>query len=340
MFLRIWYKLFLGFIVVASLAAIIANLSLAYLIILFFTALILSSLIAYFIAKSFKSSIELKSKVGELLSEVEVSKQDYKEQVILLENTKELMAELMDELERTNQELQELDKMRNDFIAYIIHELRAPILPICEGISLIKEELFGPINDKQKDMLEISYKSGRRLSNMVNKLLDIAKMEAGQIILCKEKTNINGIVKEVCETFFARAQSKNIDLKMELLPEDVLIFVDKDKVTEIFNNLISNAFKFTEKGSITIKVEFQEEWILCSVADTGRGVAESDLLKLFEKFQQVGVQTKDKGTGLGLSLVKGNVELHGGQISVESKESEGTKFLFTLPKYSEDFKGE
>ena len=259
MFLRIWYKLFLGFIVVASLAAIIANLSLAYLIILFFTALILSSLIAYFIAKSFKSSIELKSKVGELLSEVEVSKQDYKEQVILLENTKELMAELMDELERTNQELQELDKMRNDFIAYIIHELRAPILPICEGISLIKEELFGPINDKQKDMLEISYKSGRRLSNMVNKLLDIAKMEAGQIILCKEKTNINGIVKEVCETFFARAQSKNIDLKMELLPEDVLIFVDKDKVTEIFNNLISNAFKFTEKGSITIKVEFQEE---------------------------------------------------------------------------------
>ena len=189
---------------------------------------------------------------------------------------------------------------------------------------------------------EIESKEVKRLLKLgvlVNGLLDIAKMDAGKIQLNKEKVDINVMGKEGFDTFSSWALAKNIDFKTEFLPEPVFGYVDRDKITEVFSNLISNAFKFTEKGSIVIEVKSLGDWIVCSVSDTGRGVAEADIPKLFDRFLQVGKKAKEKGTGLGLFIAKGNIESHGGQISVASKEGEGTQFLFTMPKYRENLEG-
>ncbi|MCP4650886.1 MAG: HAMP domain-containing histidine kinase [PVC group bacterium] len=331
--MKIQHKLFLSFVIIAVLTVFLVKISTYYLIILFVLAGGLSILMARSV-----SNDDLAEKVKKSETELAAALQDCKEQTVLLDNTKELMASVMDELERTNQELQELDQMRNDFIAYIVHELRNPIIPICEGIAQVVEGGYGEINDKQREMLEISYRGGKKMSVLVNNLLNIAKMEAGKIQLNKTKEDINSIVRDVCDAFLARARAKNIDLKSELLTEPAFGHVDKDKITEVFNNLISNAFKFTDEGSIVVEVKLQGDLIQCSVTDTGRGIAEDDIPKLFDKFQQVGKKAKETGTGLGLSIVKGNIEVHGGRISVTSKEGKGTQFLFVLSKYSEELR--
>lgn len=237
---------------------------------------------------------------------------------------------------RLQQELVKLNQMKDEFVSAVSHEIRTPMGIIQETVSQIAEGFFGKVTEKQKEVLMLSLKSVHRLGAIIDELLDISKIEAGRLALNKKLVDLGSLAKEVVSRFSLQAQEKGLELKVNFLPEKVTLYADEEKIVQILVNLLGNALKFTEKGVIEISLEDQKDGVKCSVADTGTGIAEENLPKLFQKFQQFGRVAGPgiKGTGLGLAITKALVEGHGGKIWVESKLGEGTKFSFLLPRYT------
>jgi anti-sigma regulatory factor (Ser/Thr protein kinase) len=175
-----------------------------------------------------------------------------------------------------------------------------------------------------------------RLSRIIDGLLDISRIESGKIILKKETLDIIDLARNAVSSLAVKIKNKGLELIEEYPKEKTEIYVDKDRIIEVFINLLSNAIKFTDKGHIEISVKNKAKMVECCISDTGRGIAKKDLPKVFSRFQQFGrvFGPGEKGTGLGLSIVKSIIELHKGQIRVESKLNKGTKFIFTLFKYT------
>jgi signal transduction histidine kinase len=190
------------------------------------------------------------------------------------------------------------------------------------------------LSDQQQNFVNIVARNLGHLSRLVEDLLDIAKIESGKMRFKSVPTRLDRVIGDVCETLDTWAKSKDIKIAREVdkgLPE---IPMDPDKVTQVLNNLVGNAIKFTPNGGqITIKGGWNGETksAVVSVVDTGVGIAPENLKKLFGRFEQFGDQRGINGTGLGLSITKEIVERHGGQITVESKEGKGSTFTFTLP---------
>ena len=245
------------------------------------------------------------------------------------------MVDLQNSLSDHVKKLQELDQLKSDFISIVSHELRTPIAVMKGGVSLILDGVVGKITDNQRDLLTDTMDNIDRLTRLVTDLLDVSKIEAGKINLRRRSTDLCAMAENIVNVFDREAREKGIQLRTEL-PDGVLkLFVDDDKINQIFNNLISNAIRFTPSdGEIVIRVEDKEDHVECSVSDTGVGIAEKNIPKLFNKFVQIGrVEGSGyKGTGLGLVIVKGLVEKHGGKIRVESELGKGSTFRFTLKK--------
>jgi PAS domain S-box-containing protein len=235
-------------------------------------------------------------------------------------------------------ERRHLEALKDEFLGTVSHELRTPLTTVKETISQTLDGILGPTTDQQREFLSLCLEDIERLVRIINGLLDISKIEAGKIKMTKEPVDMTGLVHKLTYLFRSRAKETNLELKTELPNEPLEAYVDKDRAIQIFTNLLGNAFKFTEKGSITISILERSRWVECSVTDTGKGIAPEDLLKLFNRFEQVGRAQfhKDGGTGLGLSIAKGLVENHGGKIWAESILGQGTKFYFLLPKYERD----
>lgn len=230
----------------------------------------------------------------------------------------------------------ELDQMKSDFVASVSHELRNPMGAIQQSISVILTGTAGPLTDHQKKFLTNAERNLKRLRTLIDDLLDLAKLEARKMELKCESCSMERIVSEVLETMETWAKNKNIALVKRLSPSLPEIPMDADRVTQILVNLISNAIKFTPQGgTITVEAALTSDGSIMevSVADTGIGIAQEDISKMFNKFQQVGKKkpVDATGTGLGLAIVKELVQLHGGDIRVESALEKGTKFTFTLP---------
>ena len=253
-----------------------------------------------------------------------------------LERTNHGIKILYKTLEEKTGRLEELDKMRNDFISYIVHDLRTPLTPMKEALSHIVEGFTGKVNESQEKLLSMCLQQTGLMNRLISNLLDIAKMEAGYFQLARDKVDINHLVHEASDVYSSRSLTKGVELKVELLPHETFVYADRDRVFEVLSNLLSNAFKFTDKGSITVSLKQSADRIACSVSDTGRGISEEYVPRLFDKFQQVGKKSKEKGTGLGLPIAKGIVELHGGSIGVKSVPDKGTTFTFTLPVYRKE----
>ena len=234
-----------------------------------------------------------------------------------------------------NVQLKKLDQLKDDFISLVSHELRTPLTVVRESISQMEEGLLGEVNEKQKKYLNKSLTSIDGLITMINDLLDISKMEKGKFEIFKEKMDIVELMEEVVFNFTPQTQKKGLEIKFSVPHKKIYVLADKQKIIQVMMNLMGNAFKFTQKGSIEISVIEEEAGIKCSVSDTGIGIASKDLPRLFSKFDQIGRQFGPgmKGTGLGLVIAKEIVERHGGKIQVESVVQKGTKFIFTLPKY-------
>jgi len=229
-----------------------------------------------------------------------------------------------------------LETLRKDFVGVVSHELRTPLIPIREGVSQVVDGLLGETTEEQKEFLNIVLSEIDRLKRIIDELLAIFKLEVGDIKLRKELVNLNALLISISSTFTPRVSKKNLELKLEFSKDDIELYADRDKLTQVFTNLLGNALKFTEEGYLKVSIVDNEKSLLCTIEDTGPGIAPEDINKLFQKFQQVGKrpQNEDKGTGLGLVISKDIVELHKGTIRVESELGKGTKFIFTLPKHT------
>jgi len=227
------------------------------------------------------------------------------------------------------------DNMKSEFISSVSHELRTPLAISREALSLALRGKVGEITEKQMEILSMANKNLDRLAYLINDILDLAKIEAGKMDLIKESLSMGDIVKECCEGWNLKATSKELNIKCEIPESPLTASVDKTRILQVLSNLINNAIKFTPAGGeITVYVEEKETEIKVSVKDTGPGIAEADLIKLFEKFQQLKRPSGPgaKGTGLGLSIVKSLIELHGGCVGVDTKVGEGCNFFFTVSK--------
>jgi GAF domain-containing protein len=247
-------------------------------------------------------------------------------------------ARLYEEQSEIAEQLRELDKLKSQFLANMSHELRTPLNSIIGFSRVIMKGIDGPVTDLQQQDLSAIYNAGQHLLNMINDILDISKIEAGKMELAFEETYIPDIINSVLSTARGLIKDKPIQLVTAIAEDIPRLIADPTRVRQILLNLISNASKFTEEGSITVSAQVRPNKkgtseIIVTVADTGIGIAPADQETLFQPFTQVdGSPTrKAGGTGLGLSITKLLVELHGGTITVKSVEGQGSTFSFTLP---------
>ena len=226
------------------------------------------------------------------------------------------------------------EELKDDLINTVSHELRTPLSITKEAISLVLEGVPGPINDQQAEILGIAKNNVERLARMINGLLDLSKIESGKARAQREDFDLSRLVRQTASAFEIKSRDKGLRLEVRLPARPVTAYADEDKVQHILMNLVDNAVKFTERGTVEIEVEDKGSAVECRVRDTGPGIAARDLPKVFDKFTQFGRKDGpgEKGTGLGLSIVKGLVELHHGEIRLESEPGSGTTAAFTLPR--------
>jgi len=215
-------------------------------------------------------------------------------------------------------------------MAQIGHEIRTPLNAVKGFGELLMSETFGELNDMQKKYLGKMLDSSDKLLEIVEMILQWAKLENNQVVLNKEPINLSQTVLETAELFFFKYREKGVELILNV--EDAVIFNgDKNKLREVFTNLINNSLKFTAKGGQVEVSLRKEEDIVASISDTGCGIAEKDLDKIFLPFYKKRVNNEE-GTGLGLWISKSIIEMHNGTIQVESELEKGSCFTIHLPK--------
>jgi signal transduction histidine kinase len=226
--------------------------------------------------------------------------------------------------------------MKANFLSSVSHELRSPLVAMEKSISLILSKNTGPINETQEQFLTIAERNIKRLSRLINDILDLTKLEAGKLELKPQPSSIESIIKDSVDGLNTWAQAKSIALDKKIEEGIPLINADPDRLVQVLTNLIANAIKFTpNNGNITVEAVLHKDKqeVEVSVKDTGIGIEKEKLDKVFDKFYQVGERSSAdvNGTGIGLSIAREIVELHGGKIWAESEKGYGTKFIFTLP---------
>jgi signal transduction histidine kinase len=201
-------------------------------------------------------------------------------------------------------------------------------------VAQVLEGLHGPINEGQNRFLSATLRNLDRLGRIINDLLDISRLESGKMEAIKEPIDFARLARETAAAFRAPIDKKGLEFVERIPDVPIMLSADRDELVEVLTNLLGNAIKFTERGRIELEIRELGQEVECSVADTGRGIAQRNMPKLFEKFTQFGriAGGGEKGTGLGLAIVKSLIELHDGRIRVESIENAGSKFIFTLPK--------
>jgi signal transduction histidine kinase/HAMP domain-containing protein len=243
-------------------------------------------------------------------------------------------ARLFREIEDKSRQLQIANQHKSEFLANMSHELRTPLNAIIGFSEVLLERLFGELNVKQDDYLKDIHASGRHLLALINDILDLSKIEAGQLELELTTFDAPTAIADALTLIRQRAHQHRITLAVNADPELHAITADERKVKQILVNLLSNAVKFTpDGGRIDVTARRGEREVIIAVRDTGIGIDPKDHQMVFEEFRQVGGQYSNKreGTGLGLALARRFVELHGGRIALESAPGQGSTFTFTLP---------
>lgn len=271
-----------------------------------------------------RSNMKLKRLTGEL----QESNDEF-------QSINEELIEQQQELAESNKRLEEVSLSKSDFLANMSHELRTPLNAVIGFSEVLQDQMFGPINDKQQEYVNNILTSGKHLLSLINDILDLSKVESGKMNLEISNFSLRETVDASMIMLREKAMKGGIELIMELTSQvDVRIEADQRKLKQILFNLLSNAVKFTPKdGTVVVSAVKDGDFIEITVADTGVGVKEEDIPKLFHAFTQLeSVYTKEfEGTGLGLALTRQLVELHGGKIWVNSMYGIGSRFSFTIP---------
>lgn len=223
--------------------------------------------------------------------------------------------------------------IKSEFTSMVSHELRTPLGPIKEGVGIVLDRVVGEINEKQRNLLTIVRRSAERLNRLINNVLDFQKLDSGQMQFEMKENSLTEAIQEVHKTLSLIAQQKGIDLIIEAEPNLPKIKFDMDRIIQVLTNLLNNAFKFTDKGFVKIKTYRDENAVHVIIEDTGVGIPEHEMGKLFHSFQQLesGREKRAGGTGLGLAISKEIIHRHNGKIWAESQYGAGTAFHFFLP---------
>jgi GAF domain-containing protein len=248
--------------------------------------------------------------------------------VIAIENVR-----LFDEIQDKSRQLEEASQHKSRFLANMSHELRTPLNAILGYTELIQDSVYGEPPEKMRSVLERIQRNGKHLLGLINDVLDLSKIEAGQLVLNLDDYSIRDVVLGVYSAVEPLAVNKNLAFKVEMPKELPTGRGDERRLTQVLLNLVGNAIKFTDKGEVSIRASASNGSYNLAVLDTGPGISEADQSKLFQEFQQADSSiTKAKGgTGLGLAISRRIVEMHGGRIWVESRLGQGSIFSLTLP---------
>jgi signal transduction histidine kinase len=248
--------------------------------------------------------------------------------VIAIENVR-----LFEEIQDKSRQLEEASQHKSQFLANMSHELRTPLNAILGYTELMADGAYGEPSEKMRGILTRLEANGRHLLGLINDVLDLSKIEAGQIVLELSDYSIQGIAQTVRSTLEPLAADKKLAFKVEVASKLPPGRGDGRRLTQVLINLVGNAIKFTDAGEVAIKAEANSGSFHVLVRDTGPGISAADQAKLFQEFQQAdnAITRKKGGTGLGLAISKRIIEMHGGKIWVESQPGQGSTFAFTLP---------
>jgi len=239
-------------------------------------------------------------------------------------------ARLVDVLQKANERLGQLDRLKSDFIAIASHELRTPLSLILLYATVLRQK-FGSAADTQLDAVQ---RASMRLKNIIDTMLNLRYLETGQMELSPTRFDLRSEVEGACEDYEALAETGGVVLKADLPDQPVSIYADREKVRVALDNLIANSVKFTPPaGQVQVTVRRRGDEVEVVVADTGVGIPPQELERVFDRFYQVGshMTRRHGGMGLGLSIVKGMVELHGGRVWAESEVGRGSRFTVVVP---------
>jgi signal transduction histidine kinase len=242
-------------------------------------------------------------------------------------------ARLFQEIEEKGRQLAEASQHKSQFLANMSHELRTPLNAILGYTDLILDDIYGAAPPTMREVLERVGVNGRHLLGLINDVLDLSKIEAGQLVLALQDYSIKGLIQGVYAAIEPLATTKGLGLTLEIPQGLAAAHGDERRLAQVLLNLVGNALKFTDTGKITISARADGDSYMVAVKDTGPGIALADQAKIFEEFQQAenAATRKKGGTGLGLAISKRIVELHGGRIWVESVLGHGSIFSFSLP---------
>lgn len=245
------------------------------------------------------------------------------------------LKEALKKLEMANEELRRMDRIKDDFLSNVSHELKTPMISVMGYIGIILKEKVGPLTDQQRKFLEISYKNLLKLGKNIDDLLDLAELGIPKESWVFEPVDLVKVIELSCATVEPLAKEHQIQLETQLPPDPVTIFGAEDKLNQLFDNLLTNAIKYNRQGGkICVSLNQDLQFVFSRIADTGVGISHQSLKEVFTRhFQE---KTKPlgnaKGLGIGLSLVQEIVKLHRGEIQIESELGKGTTFTLMFPK--------
>ncbi|MFZ2324022.1 MAG: ATP-binding protein [Ignavibacteriaceae bacterium] len=276
------------------------------------------------------------NEIKNIISLIRQSKYQTSDEIVLSKNLSGLENEIKEMFEKAKGDieyLERLQRMRSQFLANVSHELRTPIFAIQGFIETL---LNGAINDPKvnKNFLEKANNHTVNLNNLLNDLIDISMIESGEMRMSYRYFDINTFVNNIINEFSPMAGEKNIKINFSPTEEGLQVFGDKDKLRQVFGNLLQNAIKYTDEGNVEILIENDKKFVNITIKDTGIGIPEEDLNRVFERFYRVDKARSRAvgGTGLGLAIVKHIIEAHNSKILVKSKPGEGSEFSFKLKK--------
>jgi signal transduction histidine kinase len=237
---------------------------------------------------------------------------------------------MADSIVQMKEELERSSRAKSEFLTIMGHELRTPLNALLGHAQLLGEQLEGTLNTAQRERLAAILRAGEHLSELLENVLRFAKLEMGQERLVREPCDVTTVVQEALSSVQALAAQKGIELRFQPI-ESVQIRADRTKLRQILINLLINGIKYTDRGFVEVRVERYDSAVRFTVRDSGRGIAPEDQSQLFQPFTQLSRTRSSEGLGLGLAIVKRYVEMHGGQVWVESQVGQGSAFSFTIP---------